>query len=167
MKRINNFVVIVLACACLLCGCTERTIIESGGPQAGADGIVWEQLWEDWAAAYEDTATYPFVETVNCSFYPEENRVEFYMLFNKTISEDKAINFAMEAVKGMGDLVAAQNSNYTKSSDTSFGSYLDAYEIYVMAGDDLTKEDSSTWIFEDTVPAGEYRRFQNNLKKTE
>lgn len=154
----------VLACACILmCGCTKSTIIDHGdadAPQPGMDGIVWEQLWEDWGDAYEDKSTYPFADTVNCSVYSDQNRVEFYLLLDKAISEEKAVNYAMEAVKGFGDSVASQNPNYTWSDENSFGSYLDSHEIYVLVAVDATKDDPDTWILEDTVPAGQYRRFR-------
>lgn len=154
--------ILLLASICLLCsGCTKSNIVHGRGqnedlPQP-IDGIVWEQVWEDFDAIYADTYTYPFAETVNAGVYPEENMMKFFLLLNTTISKEEAAKYATEVIKGFNDLISIQNNAYAKSSEESYGGYVSQYDIYVMVGDDSTKAEKDTWILEDTIPAGEYR----------
>ena len=60
-------------------------------------------------------------------------------------------------IKGFNDLIAQQNSDYAPSSENSYGGFVEQYGIYVLVSPDSTKDDSTTWILEDTIPAGEYR----------
>ena len=60
-------------------------------------------------------------------------------------------------IKGFNDLIAQQNSDYAPSSENSYGGFVEQYGIYVSVSPDSTKDDSTTWILEDTIPAGEYR----------
>lgn len=147
---------------CLLSGCTKSNII-SGDDEKYADlprpvgGIVWEQLWEDFSEIYADVNTYPFAETVNGGFYPEENMLKFYLLLNTTISDEEAEKYATTVIKGFNDLISQQNSDFSPSSENSYGGFVEQYEVYVLVSPDSTKADNSTWILEDTIPAGEYR----------
>lgn len=164
MKKLFRAAVLMLLCAGLLCGCTKRTIIkrvqdEEDLPVVSEDGIAWEQLWADWTDMYQDKDFYPFAETVNASISPEDNLAEFFLLLSKPISREEAIEYADEVIKGLGHLIAQQTPRYSDPGETSFGSYLDQYDIRVLVTEDSTKADSSTWILEDTVPAGQYRKF--------
>lgn len=161
MKWIKKLAVILTG-VCLLCGCTKSNIISGGQdysdlPQPGADGIVWEQFWEDFQELYEDPEIYPFVETVNAGVYAEEKQIKFFLLLNTEISAEEAADFATEVIKGFNDLASEQNSAYAPSSDESYGGYVSNYDIYVMVAPDELKGDKSSWILEDTIPAGEYR----------
>jgi len=156
MKR---WIVLMASVCLLLCGCTKSNIVYGNKedlPQP-VDGIVWEQLWEDFSSIYGDQSLYPFVESVNGGVYPEENMVKFYLLVNTDISEKEAGEYATKVVKGFNDLIAEQNSSYARSGEESYGGYLSQYGIYVMLGPDSTKDDPDTWILEDVIPAGEYR----------
>jgi len=153
---------LLLVSICFLCGCTKSNIIS--GKQEGfedlpqpVDGIVWEQLWEDFDAVYADQTAYPFALTVNATVYPEEKVVKFFLLLNTTISDKEAETYATTVIKGFNDLIARQNSDYALSSEDSYGGFFEQYGIYVLVAPDETKADSATWILEDTIPAGEYR----------
>lgn len=166
---------LLLACLCLLSGCTKSNIIPNGNgepegagdPAPSADGIVWEQLWEDFDEIYADPNDYPFVETVNAGVYPEENTVKFFLLLKETIPEDEAAEFAATVIKGFNDLIWEQNNNYARSTEDSWGGYLERYDIYVMVGPDDGKEDKANWILEDTIPAGEYRPIRGGVEPEE
>lgn len=163
MMKWMKSIACLLAAACLLSGCTKSNIISeatqdySDLPQPGPDGIVWEQLWEDWDEIYTDLNDFPYAETVSGGVYPEENALKFYILLNTTISREEAAQYATTVIKGFNDLISEQNPEYEPSSDESYGGYASQYEIYVMVAPDGTKADTSTWILEDTIPAGEYR----------
>lgn len=157
----KKMMMILAACTLLLSGCTKSNIVSGGAdysdlPQPQG-GIVWEQLWDDFDEIYTDADIYPFSETVNGGFYDEEKQAKFFLLLNTEISKEEAAIYATTVLKGLGDLISEQNSNYTKSSENSYGSYLDQYEIYVMVAPDGAKDDESTWILEDTIPLGEYQ----------
>lgn len=160
MKKIA---MILLASMLILSGCTESNIVSGGSNQDYSDlpqpvgGIVWEQLWEDWDEAYTDQDIYPFSETVNGGVYDEENAMKFFILLNQEISKEEAAEYATTVIKGLGDLIAEQNPDYTKSGEDSYGSFIDQYEIYVMVAPDDSKSDEESWILEDTIPAGSYR----------
>lgn len=161
MKWIKKLAVILTG-VCLLCGCTKSNIISGGQdysdlPQPSADGIVWEQLWEEFQEEYEDEDIYPFVETVNAAVYPEENQIKFFLLLNTEISAEEAAKFATGVIKEFNDLAAEQNTAYAPSSDDSYGGYVSKYNVYVMVAPDELKGEKSSWILEDTIPAGEYR----------
>ena len=157
--------ILLLAAICLLCsGCTKSNIVPDGGQNNGegdvppsADGIVWEQLWEDFDEIYADTDAYPFIETVNAGVYDEDNFIRFYLLLNTTISGEEAAEYATEVIKGFNDLIWEQNHDYARSTEDSYGGYVSRYNIYVMVGPDDVKDNRETWILEDTIPAGEYR----------
>lgn len=156
--------VMLMAGTMLLTGCTESTIVQNtvnggitGDEPAPVGGIVWEQLWEDLDSIYTDHSDFPFAETVNCSVYGDDGKIDYYLLLNQEISVEEAAEYATTVIKGMGDLIAEQNPDYTPSSEDSYGSFIDQYEIYVMVAPDDTKADEGTWILEDTIPAGEYR----------
>lgn len=158
MKKI---IVLLLASMLVLSGCTKSNIVKGGQdysdmPQP-VEGIVWEQLWEEWDEMYTDQDLYPFSETVNGGVYADENTMKFFILLNQEISKEEAAEYATTVLKGLGDLMAGQNPDLTASGDDSYGSYMDKYNIYVMVSPDATKSDESTWILEDTIPAGEYR----------
>lgn len=163
MNKMKKMLVLLL-CAGVLSGCTKSTVTEqidySNLPQPDENGIVWEQLWEDWTGMFEDQNTYPFAETVNGGIYPEENAARFFLLLNTEITPKEAQAYAMEVLNGFGYLIAEQNSDYTHPDSTSYGSYLDAYDIYVMVSTDAAKADEGSWILEDTIPAGGYRPVQ-------
>lgn len=159
MKKV---MIILLSAMLVLSGCTESNIV-TGPSQDYSDlpqpvgGIVWDQLWADWDETYTDLELYPFSETVNCNIDPEKNVIKFFLLLNQDISRKEAAEYATAAVKGLNDLICEQNGSYTPSTEDSFGSYLEQYEIYVMVGADSTKDNTETWIIEETIPAGEYR----------
>jgi len=161
MKLLKKMMIIV-ASMCLLCGCTKSTIISGGQdmadlPQPDAQGIVWEQLWEDLADTFEDEDVYPFVETVNGGLFPEENELRFFLLLNTDITAEEAAEFATEFLKGFNDLISEQNNKYALSSEDSYGGYVSMYDVYVMVSEDGAKGDKSAWILEDQIAAGEYR----------
>lgn len=163
MKK--QIMAIMLACMCLLCGCTESTIIHTnrGGdsevPLLSEDGLAWAQIWEDLSDIYVDEDEYPFAESINGGLFDEENMFKFFLLLKEPISREEAGKYATAVMKGLGELMAEQNPQYTPPSETSYGSYLDAYDIYVMVAVDDVKEDVDSWILEDTVKAGHYREF--------
>lgn len=165
MKKQIKIMLLMLLCACLLSSCTKSTIIDpvdySDLPQPGPDGLVWDQIWEEWVELYEDESTYSFAGTINAYFDSDEGVVKFFLLTDSDIPEKKAAQYAMDVVKGLGYLISQQSSAYAEPSDTSFGGYLALYDIYVMVGNDDTKADESTWTLEDRIPAGEYREFSN------
>lgn len=160
MKR---WIFMLLAGVCLLCGCTKRNIVPDGSQDRYEDlpqpqgGIVWEQLWEDFDEVYTDLDLYPFADTVNANVNGDEKKLNFYLLLNTAISPEEAEQYATTVIKGFNDLIAGQNTSYGYSSEDSYGGFVEQYEVYVMVGEDSTKEDKSTWILEDTIPAGEYR----------
>lgn len=160
MKLLKRLMIII-ASVCLLCGCTKSNIIspeaDENLPQPGADGIVWEQLWDDFREVYEDTDIYPFIETVNGGVYPEENMIRFFLLTNTEISGEEAAEYATEVLKGFNDLISEQNSSFAPSSEDSYGGYVSKHDIYVMVSPDDGKGENANWILEDTIPAGEYR----------
>ncbi len=153
----------LLAGLCLLCGCTKSNIVPNGNGSQFDDlpqpqgGVVWEQLWEDFDDTYADQAVYPFIETVNAQVSSDENMLKFFLLLNTAISQEEAGAYATEVIKGFNDLVAEQNTSYAHSSEDSYGGFVEKYDVYVMVGMDDTKDDKSTWILEDSIPAGEYR----------
>ncbi len=160
--RFLKRMLIIAASMCLLCGCTKSTIIAerqdtSDLPQPDAQGIVWEQLWEDLRDTFEDEDVYPFVETVNGGLFPEDKELRFFLLLNTEISAEEAADFATEFLKGFNDLISEQNSQYAPSSEESYGGYVSQYDVYVMVSEDGVKSEKSAWILEDTIPAGEYR----------
>lgn len=161
MKKRIKAAVLMLICISLLCGCTESTIIfgnQSGEvPEVSSDGIAWAQLWSDLQDEFTDTNIYPFAGTVNGGFFEEDDMFKFYLLVNQEISKEEAAAYATEFLKGVGLLMANQNPQYTPPSDTSYGSYLDKYDIYVMVSQDDIKEDKDSWILEDTIKAGQYK----------
>ncbi len=169
MKR---WIVLMASVCLLLCGCTESNIVY-GNKQKYDDqyqpvnGIVWEQVWEDFSSIYADTDMYPFAASVNAGVYPEENVVKFYLLVNEEISGKEASDYATKVVKGFNDLIALQNSAYAQSDTESYGGYLAQYGIYVMVGPDATKDDPETWIIEDMIPQGEYRPVGGNAWSVE
>ena len=160
MKR--WILLLVSICLCLVSGCTKKNIISNNNEKYAdlpvpVGGIVWEQVWDDFDEIYSDLDAYPFAETVNGGFYPDENMLKFFLLLNTTISDEEAEKYATTVIKGFNDLIAQQNSDYAPSSENSYGGSVDQYGIYVLVSPDSTKDDSTTWILEDTIPAGEYR----------
>lgn len=166
MKNSLVKIAAALLCVGLLCGCTKSTITnpepdtEAEQAQENPYGIDWDKFWEDWTNKYTDPEIYPFAGTVSGGIFADENAARFFLLLNEDISPEEAQAYAMDVVKGFGTLIAEQNSQYSPASETSFGSFLDGHDIYVMVSNDDTKMDESTWILEDTIPAGQYREFQ-------
>ena len=160
IKRITLFLVV----GCLLCGCTKSHIIKREGddensdmPQLSSEGILWEQVWEEFESQYADEAWYPFIDSVNGLIDPEKKQLDLYLLLKEEISPQEAADYATEAIKGFNDLIASQNSKYAYSSDSSYGGYVSLCNVYVMVGLEEYKEDKASWMIEDTIPAGEYR----------
>lgn len=120
IKRITLFLVV----GCLLCGCTKSHIIKREGddensdmPQLSSEGILWEQVWEEFESQYADEAWYPFIDSVNGLIDPEKKQLDLYLLLKEEISPQEAADYATEAIKGFNDLIASQNSKYAYSSD--------------------------------------------------
>ena len=169
MKR---WIILMAGICLLLSGCTKSNIVYGNNNKHDdqyqpVNGIVWEQLWEDFSEIYADPDIYPFAASVNAGVYPEENVVKFNLLVNEEISGKEASDYATKAVKGFNDLIAAQNSAYAPSDVESYGGYLAQYGIYVMVGPDATKDDPDTWIIEDLIPQGEYRPVGGNAWSVE
>ncbi len=154
--------ILFMASVCLLlCGCTKSNIVYGDNKKyddqyQSVDGIVWEQVWQDFSDTYADQDLFPFAVSVNGGIYPEENMARFYLLVNGDVSDKEAAEYATKVLKGFNDLIAIQNSSYASSSEESYGGYLAQYQVYVMVGPDATKDDPDTWILEDIIPAGEY-----------
>ncbi len=159
MKKIR-YTAAAMALVLLLGGCTRSTIISPTAaedvPVVSSDGIAWDQLWQDFDEIYSDVDIYPYAETVNCSVFDDENVIRFYILLNQVISPEEAAEYATTVIKGFNDLIAEQNPDYARSSDSSYGGYVSTYDIYVMVANDDTKSDRDTWILEDTIPEGTY-----------
>lgn len=151
--------IIITACAMVLSGCTKSNIVKGESndlPQVDG-GIVWDQLWQEFDEFYTDKDIYPFSGTVSGGFYEEEKKAKFFLLLETEISKEEAAEYATKVLKGLGNLIAQQNPSYTEASETSYGSYMEQYEIYVMVSTDGAKDDKSLWILEDTIPIGVYR----------
>lgn len=150
---------IFLAGVFLLCGCTKSTIIrgENDLPPLSSEGILWEQVWEDFQDTYGDEDVYPFIDSVNGTIDTEKRQLRLFLLLDEEVSPEKGADYATKAIKGFNDLISDQNSAYGRSSEESYGGYLSQYEIYVMVGLEETKMDKGSWLLEDTIPAGEYR----------
>ncbi|MEG0369762.1 MAG: hypothetical protein RR593_07145 [Hungatella sp.] len=158
----KKMMILLAACALLLSGCTESHIVSGNAPDYSdlpqpVGGVVWEQLWTDFDEIYTDQELYPFSETVSAQIDDEKHRIQFFLLLNTEISQKAAAEYATTVIKGLNDLIAEQNPNYTNSTDTSYGSFVEGYEVYVIVAPDAAKDDKTTWILEDTIPAGEYR----------
>lgn len=154
-------VTLMLTTMCLLCGCTKSNIIHKDGdenlPQLSSEGIVWEQVWDEFQSQYADEAWYPFVSSVGGGIEPSKKELELYLFLNEEITAQEAADYATEAIKGFNDFISAQNNDYAFSSDSSYGGYVSKCKIHVMVGLDAPVEDKSMWILDDTIPAGEYR----------
>ena len=94
---------------------------------------------------------------MNAQVSSDENMLKFFLLLNTAISQEEAGAYATEVIKGFNDLVAEQNTSYARSGEDSYGGFVEKYDVYVMVGMDDSKDDKSTWILEDSIPAGEYR----------
>ena len=166
MKMMKK-IVVLLGCVMLLSGCTKSNIIQGGAdygdlPAPSSEGIVWEQLWEDFHEIYEDKDTYPFAGTVSGSVDPEKKEASFFLLLNEGISKEEAAEYATTVLKGFNDLISTQNSAYGASSEESYGGYLSSYKIYVMVAETDYMNTEEKWILEDEIPAGTYRAVDPN-----
>ncbi len=160
MKRIKT-TILMLTTICLLCGCTKSNIIHKDGddslPQLSSEGIVWEQVWDEFQSQYADEAWYPFVSSVGGGIEPTKKELELYLFLNEEITAQEMADYATEAIKGFNDFISAQNHDYAPSSDSSYGGYVSKCKVHVMIGLDAPVEDNTGWLLEDTIPAGEYR----------
>ena len=119
--------ILFMASVCLLlCGCTKSNIVYGDNKKyddqyQSVDGIVWEQVWQDFSDTYADQDLFPFAVSVNGGIYPEENMARFYLLVNGDVSDKEAAEYATKVLKGFNDLIAIQNSSYASSSEESYG----------------------------------------------
>ncbi|MCI8886931.1 MAG: hypothetical protein HFG70_02485 [Hungatella sp.] len=150
---------LLLMSVCLLSGCTKSNIIPDGNDEQpmSADGIVWDQIWDDMEMIYEDPVDYPFVESVNVGVFPEDNTIKFFLILKEEISVEEAERYAITVVKGFNDLIWAQNSSYAASADLSYGGYVEQFNLHVVVTLEENKENREAWILEDGIPAGTYR----------
>lgn len=166
MKMMKK-ILVLLGCMMLLSGCTKSNIIQGGAdygdlPAPSSEGIVWEQLWEDFHEIYEDKDIYPFAGTVSGSVDTEKKEASFFLLVNEDISPEEAAKYATTVLKGFNDLISTQNSAYGASSEESYGGYLSGYKIYVMVSEFDYMDLAEKWILEDEIPAGTYRAVDPN-----
>ncbi len=160
MKMLKKMMVL-LACAVMLSGCTKSNIVQGGTPDdlpaPSSEGIVWEQLWEDFHEIYEDQDVYPFAGSVSGAIDPEKKEARFFLLLSQDLDAEEAAAYATEVLKGFNDLISGQNSAYAPSSAESYGGYLSKYQIYVMVAESDLMNVHEEWILEDEIPAGTYR----------
>lgn len=155
-------ITLLLTVVCLLCGCTKSYIIKREGdednlPQLSPEGIVWEQVWEEFSSTYADEALYPFVNSANGMIDTETKELQICLLLDEEISSQEAADYATEVIKGFNDLISSQNSKYAYSSDSSYGGYVSQCSVYVIVSMEENMTDKSRWMIEDNIPAGEYR----------
>ena len=110
MKRIKT-TILMLTTICLLCGCTKSNIIHKDGddslPQLSSEGIVWEQVWDEFQSQYADEAWYPFVSSVGGGIEPTKKELELYLFLNEEITAQEMADYATEAIKGFNDFISA------------------------------------------------------------
>ncbi len=164
MKKYGKKFAALLLCACMLSGCTESTIINpptedilANLPQPTDEWLVWEQLWDDMSRFYADPEVYPFMDSIEGEVDTDNRTLRLVMLTNQTITREEAVEYVKEVVEGFAELVHEQNNDYTEPGEGTYGSYLDMYEIYLLVAPKDTRNDASTWIFEDTLPKDGYK----------
>lgn len=161
MKKI---ITALLTCTLLLSGCTQSNIVAKDGSgvpdtevRSGIE-IEWGQVWNDLDSQFADPEVYPFCESVNCNIVEEEHRIELVLLVQPGTTVEEAAPYATEVIKGFNDSIATQDFSYAVSGDEYYGGFMDLYDVNVLVAPYDTKEDSATWILEDTITAGsDYR----------
>lgn len=161
MKKIA---MILLASVLLLCGCTKSNIVKTEGYREpdtelrqGIE-INWGQVWDDLDSQFLDTALYPFSVSVNGNIHDDKNQIDLVLLVQPGTTKEQAASYATDVIKGFNDSVATQDFNYKVSSEDSYGSFISRYDVTVLVSPYDTKEDSSTWILQDTIKAGSVYR---------
>lgn len=161
MKKITAA---LLTCALLLSGCTQSNLVQQEGNrepdteiQEGIE-ISWSQVWDELDNQFIDPELYPFSESVNCNVVEEEKRIEFILLVQPGTTREEAASYATTVIKGFNDCIATQDFSYEYSTEDTYGSYVSGYDVTMLVAPYDSKEDSSTWILEDTIKANsEYR----------
>lgn len=154
----------LLASVLLLCGCTQSHIVEpEGNSQPDTEirkgiEISWGQVWDDLDSQFVNSEQYPFSVSVNCNVHDDKNQIDLVLLVQPGTTKEQAAPYATDVVKAFNDSVATQDFNYKMSSGNSYGSFINLYDVTILVAPYDSKENSSTWIIQDTIKAGsDYR----------
>ncbi|MFR5600878.1 MAG: hypothetical protein ACLTKI_00275 [Lachnospiraceae bacterium] len=152
---------LLLSCTLvLMSGCTKSNIVSPDGPVEPDFNIKdnveldMEQMQDVLDEQFVQTEDYPFGQAIE--FYIDEKDTSLYLMI--TVDDDTdpeaAAAYGMEIIDAFNDEAATQDFSYEPSSDDSYGGFSDNYHVWIQIMPESTKEDETTWLVDDNIPAG-------------
>lgn len=114
----------------------------------------WTQIRDDAEEQFNDKTLYPMSDYIDMAFKTDENRVLLIWSLSNDISDDEALAYGNEYIRGINDYAATQDFSIKKSSEDSYGGFFDKYdlEIQLFRADDIMEP--SKYIVNQIIKAG-------------
>ena len=114
----------------------------------------WTQIREDAEVQFYDKTLYPMSDYIDMAFKTDENKVLLIWSLSNDISDDEALAYGNEYIRGINDYAATQDFSIKKSSEDSYGGFFDKYdlEIQLFRADDIMEP--SKYIVNQIIKAG-------------
>lgn len=159
-------ILVLLACAAVLGGCTPKSNIvqpdSTEGTIAGEPDfdvkddveIDWEQASVDAEDMFGDTNEYPY--SVDFHFYlqPTQKEIMLVWVVKDDLPTDEIAKYSEALVKGFNDMVATQDFSIARSSEDSYGGLWKTYGLSYGLAPESTQDDEDTWFISGSYPAG-------------
>lgn len=162
MKRL----MLLLSCVLLLSGCTKSNIVTPEGTIAPdfnvKEGIQidWNQVRGDLSELFTAANNYPMNEMIEFNVDDTEKTVYLMLTVKDDTTKEQAAAFATDLVKAFNDSVSVQDFSYEGSTADSYGGFFQKYSVCIQVMPASTKEEESTWLVDDIIPAGEQKAIE-------
>lgn len=109
----------------------------------------WEQIEDEAQTLFFDKDSYPLGETMTYEASEADHTIALKWIVANSISQEEAMDYAVELVKNFNDIVAVQTTDLENSSADSFGSLWEEYALTVQVGQE------GNWLVDKSYKAGE------------
>lgn len=153
----------LLACAVLLSGCTKSNIVQPDSETIVGDPdfsmkddieIDWEQVSADAENTFKDKNAYPYSEDFHFMLQPSTKEIMLVWVVSDDLPAEELDKYAETLIKEFNDIVAVQDFSIEQSSDDSYGGLWKRYGFSFGLAPVSTQDDEETWFINGSYGAG-------------
>ncbi|MEG2122763.1 MAG: hypothetical protein RRZ63_02870 [Clostridium sp.] len=154
---------LLLACATLLSGCTKSNIVQPDSETKVANPdfsmqdnieIDWEQVSTDAEETFKNKNDYPYSEDFHFMLQPNSKEIMLVWVVSDDLPANELNHYSEALVKGFNDVVATQDFSIAQSGKDSYGGLWKNYGLSYGIAPVSTQDDESTWYINGSYGAG-------------
>lgn len=164
---------VLLACAALLSGCTKSNIVQPDSETRVTDPdfsikddieIDWEQVSRDAEDTFKNKNEYPYSEDFHFMLQPNTKEIMLVWVVADDLPAEELDKYAESLIKGFNDVVAVQDFSIEQSGEDSYGGLWKRYAFSFGIAPVSTQDDEETWFINGSYGAGVDFKLPNTME---